>query len=295
MKQVPATSNTAQIRRITAPNPSPLTGAGTNTYILGHGRVAIIDPGPEDDSHFAAILATLSPIEEISHILITHPHLDHSALAPRLAQHTGAPTFGFGHATDGRSTVMATLANTGFASGGEGLDLNFAPNHRLQDGDTVVGQDWSVQALHTPGHLGSHLCFAFEDVLFSGDHVMGWSTTVVSPPDGDMGAYMASLERMQWQNWAQLLPGHGDAIHDPQQRVQDLIHHRKGREADILRALAAGAQDSTALTRHIYTGLDDKLLPAARRNVLAHLIDLLDKGQVRSVGPLGPEAMFQLC
>lgn len=295
MQQVPATSTTAQIRRITAPNPSPLTGAGTNTYILGRGRVAIIDPGPEDDSHLAAILAALSPMEEISHILITHPHLDHSALAPRLARHTGAPTFGFGTATEGRSSVMEALANTGFPSGGEGLDLGFTPSRRLRDGDTVTGEDWSVQAIHTPGHLGSHLCFACEDVLFSGDHVMGWSTTVVSPPDGDMGAYMASLERMRGQHWTRLLPGHGDAIHDPQQRVQDLIQHRKGRETDILRALVAGAQDSTALTRQIYTGLDAKLLPAARRNVLAHLIDLHDKGQVRSLGPLGPEAVFQLC
>jgi glyoxylase-like metal-dependent hydrolase (beta-lactamase superfamily II) len=290
----PTQTGQPRIRRITARNPSPLTGDGTNTYVLGSGRVAVIDPGPDDDAHLHAILASLSAGEVISHILITHPHLDHSALAPRLARRADAPILGYGRATDGRSAVMQSLAEAGFSGGGEGLDLPFTPDLTLRDGDWVTGGDWSTQALHTPGHLGSHLCFASGDVLFSGDHVMGWSTTVVSPPDGDMGAYMASLQRMSGQGWTQLLPGHGPAVTDPEQRVTDLIRHRQGREAEILTALQAGPADSAGLTARIYTGLDPKLFPAARRNVLAHLIDLHDKGQVTAQGSLGPETPFKL-
>lgn len=294
MERDPAQTDTPRIRRITAPNPSPLTGEGTNTYVLGTGRVAVIDPGPADDAHLDAILASLTPDEVISHILITHPHLDHSALAPRLARRADAPILGFGRATDGRTEVMQSLAAAGFTGGGEGLDPHFTPDLVLRDGDWVAGDGWSVQALHTPGHLGSHLCFACDQVLFSGDHVMGWSTTVVSPPDGDMGAYMASLERLLGQGWSQLLPGHGPAVTDPQQRVQDLIRHRRGREAEILAALKAGPSDSAGLTGRIYVGLDPKLFPAARRNVLAHLIDLHDKGLITTQGTLGPDTPFQL-
>lgn len=293
MERDPARTGQPRIRRITAQNPSPLTGDGTNSYVLGSGRVAVIDPGPDDDAHLDAILASLNPGEVISHILITHPHLDHSALAPRLARYANAPIFGYGRATDGRSAVMQSLAEAGLSGGGEGLDLHFTPDLTLRDGEWVTGDDWSTQALHTPGHLGSHLCFACGGVLFSGDHVMGWSTTVVSPPDGDMGAYMASLERLLGQGWSQLLPGHGPAVTDPQQRMQDLIRHRRGREAEILAALKAGPSDSAGLTGRIYAGLDPKLFPAARRNVLAHLIDLHDKGQVTAQGRLGPETAFQ--
>lgn len=283
-----------RIRCITARNPSPLTGDGTNTYVLGSEQVVVIDPGPDDDAHLDAILASLSPGERISHILITHPHLDHSALAPRLADRADAPVLGFGRATDGRSAVMQALADAGFAGGGEGLDLAFTPDLVLRDGDWITGQGWSLQALHTPGHLGSHLCFACDGVLFSGDHVMGWSTTVVSPPDGDMGAYMASLERMVGQGWTQLLPGHGPTVRDPQPRVQELIRHRRQREAEILMALQAGPLDSAALTGRIYAGLDPRLFPAARRNVLAHLIDLHDKERLTAHGAPGPDTRFQL-
>lgn len=294
MERDAAPTGQPRIRCITAPNPSPLTGEGTNTYILGRGRVAVIDPGPEDDAHLDAILASLTPDEVISHILITHPHLDHSALAPRLARHANAPTLGFGRATDGRTAVMQSLADAGFSGGGEGLDLHFTPDLTLQDGDWVTGDGWSLQALHTPGHLGSHLCFASDQVLFSGDHVMGWSTSVVSPPDGDMGAYMASLHRMAGQDWSQFLPGHGPAVTDPRHRLSDLIRHRQGREADILTALQDGPADSAALTGRIYAALDPKLFPAARRNVLAHLIDLHDKGQIAAQGMLGPDTPFRL-
>lgn len=294
MGRDPAQIGQPRIRRVTARNPSPLTGDGTNTYVLGSGRVAIIDPGPADNAHLDAIFAALAPDEVISHILITHPHLDHSALAPRLSHRADAPILGYGRATEGRTAVMQSLADAGFSGGGEGLDLQFTPDLTLRDGDWVTGEGWAVQAMHTPGHLGSHLCFASDGVLFSGDHVMGWSTTVVSPPDGDMGAYMASLERMMGQGWSHLLPGHGPTVTDPEARVAELIRHRRGREADILAALKAGPTDSSGLTERIYRGLDVKLFQAARRNVLAHLIDLYDKGQVAAQGTIGPDSLFHL-
>jgi glyoxylase-like metal-dependent hydrolase (beta-lactamase superfamily II) len=183
------------IRSLLAPNPSPLTGSGTNTWIVGATALAVIDPGPEDSAHLSAILAAIGPGQHISHIFVTHAHRDHSALAARLSAASGAPVLAFGTATEGRSPLMASLA-PGLPATGEGLDLRFTPDQRLADDDTISGPDWSLSALHTPGHLGGHICLALGDTLFSGDHVMGWATSIVSPPDGDMGAYMASLHRL---------------------------------------------------------------------------------------------------
>jgi glyoxylase-like metal-dependent hydrolase (beta-lactamase superfamily II) len=281
------------VRLVRAANPSPLTGTGTNSYIIGTGRVAIIDPGPALPGHFAALLAALTPEESVSHILVTHPHLDHSALAPALAAHTGAPVLAFGTATDGRSPLMARLADS-LASGGEGLDHTFTPDSRLADGNSVSGPDWTLRALHTPGHLGSHLCFAFGEICFTGDHVMGWSTSLVSPPDGDMAAYMSGLERLQHSPWQLFLPGHGPAVAQPHDRLHTLIRHRRAREAQILAALAKGPTRLTPLTAAVYHDTPPALLTAAARNTLAHLIDLTDRKCVTADPAPGPDALFTL-
>ncbi|MCB2137247.1 MAG: MBL fold metallo-hydrolase, partial [Rhodobacteraceae bacterium] len=183
------------LRRVLAPNPSPMTFRGTNTYILGEDAVAVIDPGPESEAHLAALLAAIGDAGRISHILVTHAHLDHSPLARRLARLSGAPVLAFGAAEDGRSARMAALAASGHAGGGEGVDTAFRPDCRLSDGDRIEGAGWVLEAIHTPGHFAGHLSFLWGDRVFSGDHVMGWASSLVSPPDGDMGAYMRSLDR----------------------------------------------------------------------------------------------------
>lgn len=286
--------DTPLIRALRAANPSPLTGSGTNTYLLGQGEVAVIDPGPDLDAHLEAILASLAPGERVSHILVTHPHLDHSALAPRLQTATGAPVLGFGDAFAGRSARMAALADAGLSDGGEGLDRAFRPDEMLADGARIEAGEWSVTALHTPGHLGAHLCFDAGEVLFTGDHVMGWSTSVIAPPEGDMTDYMASLHRLSAGSWRRFLAGHGDPIETPARRLADLITHRETREGEILEALAHGPADPTTLAGRIYTDIPAKLRPAASRNVLAHLIDLASKGRAESEETPSLTARFHL-
>lgn len=279
------------IRLLRAPNPSPLTGTGTNTWIVGATDLVVIDPGPDDAVHLTAILAAVSPGQQIRQIIVTHAHLDHSALASRLSAATGAVVYAFGGATDGRSSLMTRLAPN-LPAHGEGLDMDFAPDRRLSDGDTLSGPDWTLSALHTPGHLGGHLCLALGETLFSGDHVMGWSTTIVSPPDGDMAAYMSSLERLARPNWRRFLPGHGEAIDLPDVRVRDLLAHRRQREGQILAALDFGPARLPALTKRIYHDIPQQLLAAAERNVLAHLIDLASRNLVSATPALHPEAEF---
>ncbi|NJS39041.1 MAG: MBL fold metallo-hydrolase [Rhodobacteraceae bacterium] len=279
------------LRCLTAANPSPLTGAGTNTYLVGATDLAVIDPGPDLAEHLTAILATVGPGQRISHILVTHAHLDHSALAPRLAALTGAPVHAFGDAHAGRSAQMAALAPH-LPPAGEGLDLAFQPTHLLADGGTLSGPDWELHAHHTPGHLGGHLCLALGRVLFSGDHVMGWATSIVAPPDGDMGDYMASLARLQKGDWQRFHPGHGPAVEDPAARLAQLVAHRRAREAAIQDQLASGPDHIPSLTRRIYQDIPASLLPAAERNVLAHLIDLASRNLVSAEPALHPDARF---
>lgn len=283
-----------RIRLVRAANRSPLTGDGTNTWLIGEGRVTVIDPGPALPDHLAAILGALDAGERIDRILVTHAHLDHSALARPLAQATAAPVLAFGGAESGRSAAMQALVAAGFPDGGEGADRSFAPDERLHDGDRLDLPDGSgtLEVLHTPGHMGGHLAFALGDELFSGDHVMGWSTTIVSPPDGDMAAYMASLARLSARGWSRFLPGHGAPVEDPAARLADLTRHRHEREAQIRAALQATPDTAEGLARRIYTTTPPALLPAASRNVLAHLLDLAARKLIEPEGAPGLTTRF---
>jgi len=281
-----------RLRHVRAANPSAMTGTGTNTWLLGQGQVAVIDPGPDDPGHLAALLAALDPGEQIAAILVTHAHLDHSAAVPRLAQATGAPVYGFGRAEDGRSALMQRLAAQGLNGGGEGIDPAFAPDHRLTDGQVLTLGTLEIETIHTPGHMGGHLAFACDGLLFSGDHAMGWASTLVSPPDGDMGAYMASLEKLAARVWRQMLPGHGPAVDGTAQRLAELAAHRRTREAQIRAALAEAPGTAAELARRLYTDTPSALLPAAARNVLAHLIDLAARNLATPEGEITAQTRF---
>ncbi len=277
------------IRRVVARNPSPFTFKGTGTYIVGRGSVAVIDPGPALPEHVDALLAALAG-ETVSHILVTHTHLDHSPAAAALKRATGAPTLGFGpHGTNQHGATRSEGAG-----GEEGADRDFVPDLALRDGDVVEGKGWRMAAVHTPGHTSNHLCFALEDekVLFSGDHVMGWSTSVIAPPDGDMAAYLRALDKLLVRDDAVYWPTHGPAIPDPKTHVRAFIAHRRERADAILRRLAAGDETVPALVDAIYLGLDPRLRGAAGRSVLSHLIALIEEGAVACEGPPSVGARF---
>jgi glyoxylase-like metal-dependent hydrolase (beta-lactamase superfamily II) len=260
------------VRRILCGNPGPFTFRGTNTYIIGRGEVAVLDPGPVDEAHLAAILRATAG-EKVAHILVSHTHRDHSPGVAALAAATGARRFGFGpHMTPPDA-------------GGEGGDHAFRPDVLLPDGAALESADFRLTALHTPGHCANHLCFALEGlgnegVLFSADHVMSWSTTVVSPPDGDMAAYMASLAKLAARDDRLYLPGHGPKLADPAPFVAALAAHRREREQRVLDALrAAKRATAAALVAPVYgPELDPRLAPAAARSLLAHLIKLAAEG-----------------
>lgn len=262
-----------RIRRIRCGNPGAFTFLGTNTYLIGEGRVTVLDPGPLDTAHHAAILDALRG-EVVSHVLVSHTHMDHSPGAAPLGAATDAPTLGFGpHRTP--------------TAPGEGGDMAFRPDITLADGAVLEGDGWRLTALHTPGHCANHLCFALEEegILFSGDHVMSWSTSVVSPPDGDMAAYMAGLERLAGRGDRLFLPGHGAPLPDPAPFTRALLAHRQAREAALLTALGeTGPATVPALVERLYSPIDPRLLPAAGRSLLAHLLKLRAEGQVREDG-----------
>lgn len=281
------------LQLVRAANPSPLTGPGTNTWLVGRGQVAVIDPGPDDPGHRAAILAAAGAGGgRITAILVTHAHRDHSEGARALAAASGAPVLGFGPPEAGRSPVMARLAAAGLAGGGEGLDAGFAPDRALADGEAVESDEWRLEALWTPGHFGGHLAFRWGERLFSGDLVLGWATTLISPPDGDLSDYMRSLERLAALPLAELLPGHGDPVPDPAARLAELAAHRRARTAEILAALAdVPAAAPAELAARIYD-VPAKLQAAAARNVFAHLVALEALGAVAAEGPVAPATRF---
>ena len=283
-------SEPAKVRVIRADNPSPLTGPGTNSFLIGTEEVAVIDPGPDDPAHVAAILEAAEG--RISHILVTHPHLDHSAAVPRLAAATGAPVMAFSTAEAGRSPPMQRLAEAGAVGGGEGADAAFRPDVTLADGDVLRGAGWEITAVHTPGHMGSHLSFRLGDAVLCGDLVMGWATTLISPPDGDLVDYLRSLERLALLAPRVLYPAHGDPVTDPLPRLAELAAHRRARTAQILAALDAAPGTAEALAARIYTEIPAALLPAATRNVLAHLVALGDLGAVVPEGGLTAGAVW---
>ncbi|NKX44749.1 MBL fold metallo-hydrolase [Roseibacterium sp. KMU-115] len=281
------------LRRITAPNPSPMTFRGTNTYLVGEGEVAVIDPGPADQRHLSAILGALAPGERVGAILVTHSHRDHAPLARPLADATGAPVLAAGPSDWGRSPVMARLAAAGGIGGGEGVDDGFAPDRQIAEGDRVAGGWGEIAVLETPGHMANHLSFAWEGALFTGDLIMGWSTSLVSPPDGDMGAFLASCRRLAGRADRVYHPGHGDPVTDPQARAAELVAHREAREAQILAALAIGPPATAAeLAARIYTEVAPALLPAAARNVLAHLVDLASRNRAAPDGAITAGTRF---
>jgi glyoxylase-like metal-dependent hydrolase (beta-lactamase superfamily II) len=255
------------VRRIVARNPGPFTFLGTGTYLVGRGEVAVIDPGPLLPEHVEALLAGLVG-EKVSHILITHTHSDHSPAAGLLKVATGAPCLGFGpHGAIGET-------------GESGADLAFAPDVELADGDVVEGAGWRLEALHTPGHASNHLCFALEQerALFSGDHVMGWSTSVIAPPDGDMAGYMRSLERLAQRSDLVYWPTHGGPIREPKQHLAELIAHRRARREAVIGALSDRPARPDEVAAGIYRDLDPRLAGAAAQSVLAHLIELAAAG-----------------
>ena len=282
------------IRRILASNPSPMTYRGTNTYLVGKAGLAVVDPGPDDPAHLNAILAALGPGQTVTHILVTHSHLDHSALAPRLAHETGAKVYAYGASGTGRSAVMRQLAAAGLRDSGEGVDAAFRPDIAIPDGGVIDGDGWVMTAHWTPGHLGNHMCFEFGKAVFTGDIVMGWASSLVSPPDGDLSDFMTSCKRLQTLQSELFHSGHGEAITDPRGHLDWLIAHRKSREAAILTQLGTGPASAPELALAIYTDTPAALLPAATRNVFAHLIDLLGKNRASPQGKLAEDTRFEL-
>lgn len=278
---------------VLAPNATPMTYLGTNTYILGRDRVVVIDPGPDDATHLAALLRVIAG-RPVDAILISHTHQDHTALAPALAASTGAPCAAFGDHRAGRSAVMAQLTAHGLQSGGEGIDRTFRPDLLLRDGQVMSG-DWGrITVLHTPGHLGNHLCFCWQDAVFTGDHVMGWASSLISPPDGDLTDFMASCHRLADVPAAIYYPGHGAPVADPSARLRWLINHRQDRHTQIATALAQAPATVAQITAQIYPLADPVLARAAARNVLAHLIDLAGKGYVSAIPRISDTATFTL-
>jgi len=261
------------VRRVLAPNPSPYTYTGTQTYIVGTSdAVAVIDPGPADDAHVAAVLAAVGKAQ-ITAIMCTHTHRDHSPAAAPIAVQTGAPIVG----------CAPLVIDSDRPRADESFDSTYAPNRVLEDEEAMTGPGWTLRAVHTPGHTSNHLCFALEEsgALFSGDHVMGWSTSVVIPPDGDMGEYLRSLERLQLRDDRIYYSAHGDPITKPRQLVRGMIGHRRQRENQIMRLLGESARAIPDFIPHMYKGLDARLIPAAQMSVEAHLLDLEKRGLVQ--------------
>jgi glyoxylase-like metal-dependent hydrolase (beta-lactamase superfamily II) len=278
------------LRRLMADNPSPFTYKGTVSYIVGRGRVAILDPGPEHEQHIATLLDAVRG-ETVTHVFVTHTHRDHSPAAARIKAATGAIVVAEGPHRAARPLHLGE--NQRLEASG---DLAFRPDLAIPDGESVSDGGWTLEAITTPGHTANHMAYAYKQagVLFSGDHVMAWSTPVVAPPDGAMGDYMASLDKLSKRPESTYFPGHGGAVHDAPRFVQYYIRHRQAREASILRRLAKGAADIPTIVRAVYIGLDPRLVSAAGLSVLAHLEDLLARGLVATDGEPSLQSVYRL-
>ncbi len=278
------------VRAIVADNPGPFTFKGTVSYIIGRGKVAILDPGPDDAAHVAALLDAVRG-ETVNGIFVTHTHRDHSPAVAKIKAATGARVYAEG---PHRAARPLNIGETNPLDAS--ADLAFSPDIALADGDIVKGKGWTLEAVTTPGHTANHMAYAFKeaDLLFSGDHVMAWSTSIVAPPDGAMSDYMASLQKLARRTEPIYLPGHGGVVRDAPRFVQHYIRHRQGREASILRRLAKGAADIPTLVRAIYIGLDPRLTGAAALSVLAHLEDLVARGVVATDGPTSISGTYRL-
>jgi len=280
------------VRRVIAHNPSAFTYAGTGTYVVGHGEVAVIDPGPASPEHIDNLLRGLAERgEHVTHVLITHTHLDHSPGARLLVERTGASTYGFGPHGGG---LRAQEGDDDKVE--EGADLAFVPQIAVKDGDVIEGRGFALESVHTPGHCSNHLCFQLKDerVLFSGDHVMGWSTSVISPPDGDMTDYLQSLSKLLGRDDVRFLPTHGPPIEDPHPLVAAFIAHRRAREEQILLGLARGPQRIAELVPHMYASVSPLLYPAAARSVYAHVLHMLEDGRLATDEPVSLHATYHL-
>lgn len=278
------------VRRVMADNAGPFTFKGTVSYIIGRGKVAIVDPGPADERHIAALLDAVRN-ETVTHILVTHTHRDHSPAVPAIKAATGATVYAEGPHRPARSLHIGEL-NPLDSSG----DRDFVPDVRLKDRDMIEGDGFTIEAVTTPGHTANHISFALKEqnVLFAGDHVMGWATTIVAPPDGAMSDYMQSLAKLTRRAESIYLPGHGPAIHDAPRFVHYYILHRKAREASILHRLGKGDADIPTIVRAIYIGLDPRLTGAAGLSVLAHLEDLVARGIVETDGAPSIDGVYRL-
>ena len=280
------------VRRVTCNNPGPFTFKGTNSYIVGRGNVAIIDPGPEDDDHLATLLDAVRG-ETVTHIIITHTHRDHSPLARQLKAATGAATYGYGPHGAGRPAKAITSGDITLDAAG---DHAFQPDVTVDHGEVIEGAGWRLEGVFTPGHCSNHLAFALpeERVLFSGDHVMAWSTSVIAPPDGHMADYFASLRTlMERADDKVYLPGHGPAKTEPQRFTRAFLGHRQMREKAVLQRIRGGERTIMDVVRKVYAGVDPKLHNAAALSTLAHVEHLIEQGLVRAHGPLSIDTEYE--
>lgn len=273
------------IRRVVCENPGPFTYLGTGVYIIGKGEVAVIDPGPPLDTHFEALKRALAG-ERVTHVFTTHTHLDHSPLAHPLAEWAGCKVYGTPDPSGSRDQVSLE------EDGEEG----FAPDVVVKDGDTFTGPGWTLEAITTPGHMSNHVCYALkeENALFSGDHIMGWSTTVISPPDGHMGDYFRSLAKVRARNFDILWPTHGPPVRDANAFIDAYVAHRRAREEAIVARIRAGDTTIPEMVKVIYRDVDARLHPAAARSVLAHMIHLVEAGRVTGDGAPGLATEYRL-
>ncbi len=280
------------VRRVIARNPSPFTFHGTGTYILGRGNVAVIDPGPDLAEHVQALEQALEG-ERITHVLVTHCHMDHSPACRSLREFSDAPTYAYGpHGAGRRNGALAEVEG----QVEEGADTDFVPDHEVRHGDILEGDGWSVECLHTPGHTSNHTCFQLreERTLFTGDHVMAWSTSVISPPDGDMAAYMGSLELLLERDDARYWPTHGPSVESPHEFVRSYIAHRREREQQIMACIEQGVHRIQDMVPRMYAGYPEFMYPAAARSVFAAVVYLVESGRLRCDGQPTLDGRYEL-